>query len=207
MALTHMERQFEVAVARPPATTWRWWWVVLAGGAIGIVATVWQTVERIHWAAGDRGTSVCDISAVVSCTNVYSHWQSSALGIPNSLIGLPVFAFMASAALASLLGSRLARPFLLTAYGITLFMTAFVLWYLEQSAMSIGALCLFCLGCFVSISLVGVGLTRVVDAEHALGYGAAGRRLHALVDTWVDLAIWVGIAFLVAAVLFVGLAL
>ena len=207
MALTHAEHDLEVETGRLPATAWRWWWVVLAGGVIGIGATVWQTVERIHWAAGDRGNSVCDISAVVSCSNVYSHWQSSALGIPNSLIGLPVFAFMASAALAALLGSRPARPFLLTAYGITLFMTAFVLWYLEQSALSIGALCLFCLGCFVSISLVGVGLTRVVDAEGALGAGAAGRRLRTLVDTWADLAIWAGLAFLVAAMLFVGLVL
>ena len=75
-------------------TARRWWWLVLAGGVLGIAGTVWQTMERLAYGSGDKGPSVCDISAIVSCTNVYSHWQSSALGVPNSLIGLPVFAFM-----------------------------------------------------------------------------------------------------------------
>jgi len=40
-------------------------------------------------------------------------------------------------------------------------MTAFVIWYLGQTALSIGALCLFCVGCGASILVAGVGATRL----------------------------------------------
>lgn len=179
---------------------------MLLGGVLGIVGTVWQTVERIEYAAGG-GESVCDISSVLSCSSVYSHWQSSALGVPNSLIGLPVFAFLAGGALAALTGSRLSVGYLRTSLGVALFMTGFVVWYLQQTAFSIGALCLFCLACMVSITLAGVGLIRVADAEGALGSGDLARRVRGAVDAWVDLALWAGLVMLVAATLFVGLAL
>lgn len=203
MALTHSEPE---QVLAPTRTVNPWWYVVLAGAALGIASTVWQTVERIAYAAGD-GSAVCDISAVVSCSNVYSHWQSSALGVPNSLIGLPVFAFLASVAVSGLLGSQLSQRFLVGALGLALFMTVFILWYMEQTAFSIGALCLFCVACMVNITLVSAGLVRVADAQGALGDGRLGRRVHSLVDAWADLAIWVGLLFAVGAMLFVGLVL
>jgi uncharacterized membrane protein len=184
----------------------RWWYVVLAGALIGIVGTSWQTVERIAYAADGAGESFCDISSVLSCSSVYSHWQSSALGIPNSLVGLPVFAFLASAAVSALLGSRLSPVFVRTALGMSLFMTAFVVWYLQQTAMEIGALCLFCLACMVSLTLTSSGLVRVADAESALGSGRVATRVHSWVDSWVDLAAWAGLAMLVAAMLVLGLA-
>lgn len=188
-----------------PRATRRWWWVVLVGAAAGVVATVWQTVERLRYAAGDTD-SFCDISATLSCSSVYTHWQSSALGIPNSLIGLPVFALIAGTALAALLGSRLSATHLRVVLGLALFMTAFVTWYLQQTAFSIGALCLFCVGCMVSISLAGAGLVRVADAEGALGKGRLAARVRAAVDSWVDLALWLGLGMLVAVMLVVGLA-
>jgi len=180
---------------------------MLVGGALGLFTAGWQTVERIAWAADPNATSVCEINSVHSCSSVFSHWQSSALGVPNSLIAMGVFAFMASAAASALLGSKLSRRYLATAYGLTLFMTVFIVWYLEQTAFDIGSLCLFCTACMVNISLVGVGLTRIVDAEGALGDGPAGQRLHTLVDSWADIALWVGLGFAVAAMLFVGLVL
>lgn len=203
MALTHPE---PAHVRAPVRTVRRWWYVVLTGAVLGIISTVWQTVERIAYAKGD-GSAVCDINAVVSCSNVYSHWQSSALGVPNSLIGLPVFAFMASVAVSGLLGTQLAHRFLAGAAGLAVFMTLFIVWYLEQTAFEIGALCLFCAACMVNITLVSAGIVRVADAEGALGDGRVGKRVHGLVDSWADLAIWVGLLLAVAAMLFVGLVL
>ncbi len=203
MALLHTEPERFHAPAR---TVSGWWYVVLTGAVLGIVSTVWQTVERIAYAKGEA-SAVCDISAVVSCSNVYSHWQSSALGVPNSLIGLPVFAFMASLALSGLLGSQLSPRFLAGSLGLSVFMTLFIVWYLEQTAFDIGALCLFCAACMVNITLVSAGLVRVADAEGALGEGPLARRVHAMVDSWADLAVWVGLLMGVAAMLFVGLVL
>jgi uncharacterized membrane protein len=206
MGISSLERTEHEGPLAPTRTVSRWWYLVLAGGVLGIVSTIWQTVERIAYAAGSD-SSVCDISAVLSCSNVYSHWQSSALGVPNSLIGLPVFAFVASLAVSGLLGSQLSRPALGVGWGLTLFMTGFIVWYLEQTAFDIGALCLFCTACMVNITLVGVGLTRVVDTEKVLGGGPAGQRLRTMVDSWADLALWAGLLMAVAAMLFVGLVL
>lgn len=183
----------------------RWYAVMVAGGVLGIITAGWQTVERIDWAAGASG-SVCEINSRVSCSTVFEHWQSSALHISNSIIALPVFAFIASAGLAGLMGSRLSRRYLGAVLGVTLFMTAFVTWYMEQTAFDIGVLCLFCLGCMINIVIAGVGITRVAAAERALGDGRAGRGLALLVESNADLLAWAGLLAVVATMLYVGLA-
>ncbi len=197
----------ELAPARSAVPTARGWWgLVLAGGLLGVIGTVWQTVERIGFESG-TGSAVCDINAVISCGSTYSFWQSSALGVPNSLIGLPVFAIMTSGALAALLGSRHSGRYIATLLGLSVFMTAFVFWYMEQTAFVMGALCLFCTSSMINIMLVGTGLTRVAAAEGALGDGKAGQRLRLLVDSKADLMVWFGIALIVGVMLFAGLVL
>jgi uncharacterized membrane protein len=188
--------------SRGPAMTSRAWWALaLAGGAGGMVTAGWQTVERIQWAQ-DPGVAVaCDLSAVISCSSVFGHWQSSALGIPNSIIALPVFAMLASAALAGVMGARLPRPYLATMLGLSVFMTAFVTWYLVQSAFVMGVLCLFCLGCGVAILLASVGLTRVAAAEGALGSGRLGRSIDTMVRSGADVMLWGGLALVAALML------
>jgi uncharacterized membrane protein len=188
-----------------PTVARGWWGLVLAGGLLGIVGTVWQTVERLS-ALSTSKPSVCDINAVISCGSVYSHWQSSALGVPNSLIGLPVFAIMTSAAVGALLGSRPSKRYVGLLLGLGVFMTLFVVWYMEQTAFAMGALCLFCTASMVNIILIGIGLTRVADAEGALGEGRLGRTVHTMVDSWADLAVWIGLMLLVGVMLFLGLA-
>jgi uncharacterized membrane protein len=184
----------------------RWYALMLLGGSLGIVTAVWQTVERIAWAKNPDAGSICEINSVLSCSSVYSHWQSSALGIPNSLIGLPVFAMLASAGLAGVLGSRLSRGYLATLFGVTIFMAGFVTWYMEQSAFSIRVLCLFCVGCAVNVVIAGIGVTRVAAAEHAFGTGRFGREMRLQVESRSDLIAWLGLAAIIAAMLLVGLA-
>jgi uncharacterized membrane protein len=194
--------------AAPPRTSLRpWYALMLVGGALGLFTAGWQTVERIAWAADPTASSVCEINAVLSCSSVFSHWQSSALGVPNSLIAMAVFGVIASAGLAGLLGSRLSRSYLATVFGVTVFMTAFVVWYLEQSALSIGVLCLFCVGCAVNIIVAGVGVTRVAAGEEALGRGRLGRGVAAMVGANADVVAWVGLAALLTLVLVLGLTL
>lgn len=205
MAVKQTRAQPSPGTAVPTASR-GWWALVLAGGLLGIIATVWQTAERLSTLSG-KGAPVCDINAVVGCGSVYGHWQSSALGVPNSLIGLPVFAIMTSAAAGALLGSRPSRRYLAGLLGLSAFMTVFVVWYMEQTAFVIGSLCLFCAASMVNIILTGIGLTRVADAEGALGEGQLARRVHAMVDSSTDLAVWIGIAVLVGLMLYLGLAL
>ena len=202
MGVLQLERQ-----AAPRAVTARgWWFLVLAGAALGIVSTVWQTVDRIAHASGEAGASICEINALVSCSSVFDHWQSSALGIPNSLIGLPVFALLASGAVSALMGSRLSRSYLGGLLGVSVFMTVFITWYMHQTAFDIGALCLFCAACLVGIVLAGTGLTRALAAEPLESDGVPGR-LTRLVDSGADIALWGGVLVLVAVMLLFGLVL
>jgi uncharacterized membrane protein len=183
-----------------------WWWVVPAGGVLGVITTVWQTVERIETlGAADNASPLCEINAVVSCGAVFDEWQSSALGIPNFLVGLPVFALMASAALGALLGSRPSRRYVAVLWGIALFMTAFVVWYMQQSAFVMGALCVFCTASMVSIMVIGAGLTRVADATGVLGSARTGQVLARLVESSSDLVLWAGLLVAVAVMLWLGL--
>jgi uncharacterized membrane protein len=184
-----------------------WYALMLVGGLLGLFTAGWQTVERIAWASDPNATSVCEINSVLSCSSVFSHWQSSALGVPNSLIAMGVFGFIGSAGLAGVLGSRLSRGYLATVFGLTVFMTAFVVWYLEQSALSIGVLCLFCVGCAVNIVLAGIGVTRVASRSGALGQGGFGRGVAAMVEARADVVAWVGLAALLALMMVLGLAL
>lgn len=178
---------------------------MLIGGSLGIITAAWQTVERLAYAADPTADSVCEINAVLSCSSVYSHWQSSALGIPNSLIGLPVFALIASAGLAGVLGSSLSRGYLAAIGGMTLFMAGFVTWYMFQSAFVISVLCLFCVACMVNVVVAGIGVTRVAAAQQVLGHGRAGRELRLLVESGADLIAWLGLAAAVAVMLYFGL--
>lgn len=188
------------------ARTRLWYALVLAGGLLGVGTAAWQTVDRIAWAADPTAGSICEINSVLSCSSVFSHWQSSALGLPNSLVALPLFGLFAATGLAGLLGSRLSPTYLTTALAMNVFFALFIVWYLEQSAFPIGVLCLFCLGCGANAVVTGVGLTRVVAAEHALGGGRWGREVGLLVDSGADLIAWAGVVLVVAAMLVVGLA-
>lgn len=185
-----------------------WWALMVLGGLLGVVSGVMQTVDRTAWAAGEKaGNGLCEINAVLSCSSVYGHWQSSALGIPNAMIGMPVFALIASAGLAGLLGSRLSRAYLGTIAGLTLGMTGFLLWYMAQSAFALGTLCLYCTACMAAIIVAGTGVARAVDGGLVLGAGRAGRELRTATRGGSDVLAWSGLLLLVAAMLYVGLAL
>lgn len=190
-----------------PADARPWWGLVLGAGLLGVGTTITQTVERIAYLKNPQALSICDINSTLSCTSVFSHWQSSALGIPNSLIGLTVFAVLGSAGLAGVLGARLPRAYVATLLGLTVFMAGFITWYMEQSAFAIHVLCLFCVGCAVSVVTAGVGITRVAAAQHALGDGRAGYWLRLLVQSRADLVAWFGLALVIAAMLLFGLVL
>lgn len=195
----------ESRLGRTRVTRRLWPVLMLVGGAAGVVSGVWQTVERIAFASGGNKGAFCEISSVLSCNSVFDHWQSSALGIPNSLVSIPVFAVLAFAGLSLLMGSQLSRSYLATLFALTVFMAAFLTWYMEQSAMSIGVLCLYCTVCAASVIMTGIGLTRVVAANESLGTGRVGRRLGLLVDSGSDVVIWLGLALLIAVLLYLGL--
>jgi uncharacterized membrane protein len=183
-----------------------WYVLVLLAGAVGMVSAGWQLVERIAFADNADAGSVCDFNAILSCSSVFGQWQSSALGVPNTLVSLPVFAALAATAVAGILGSRFARPYLAGLLGLSLFMAAFATWYSYQTAFEMGAMCLFCTIGSAAVLTAGIGVTRVAAAERALGDGRAGRALALLVNSKSDLIAWSGLILINAVMLYFGLA-
>lgn len=184
-----------------------WFALVLLAATVGMVSAGWQIVERIATAQDADATSVCDFNSVLSCTSVFTQWQSSALGVPNTLISLPVFAALAATAVAGILRTRFAPSYLAVMLGLSLFMAGFATWYSYQTGFVMGAMCLFCTIGSAGVLIAGIGVTRVAAAGRALGDGRAGRVLALLVNSKSDLIAWLGLILINAVMLYYGLTL
>jgi uncharacterized membrane protein len=208
---THTENQvtgYEGTTQRVgDAPSTRPWYALMLGAAIvGMISAGWQLVERIATAENADAGSVCDFNAILSCSSVFTQWQSSALGVPNTLVSLPVFAALAATAVAGILRSRFARPYLAALLGLALFMAAFATWYSYQTGFVMGAMCMFCTIGSAAVLTAGIGVTRVAAAGRAFGDGRAGRALDLLVNSKSDLIAWFGLILINAGMLYFGLA-
>jgi len=130
----------------------RWPWAVLvAGSAVGLIASFIQTIERINFAKNPTTPLQCDLNAIFSCSNVFDAWQSSVFGFSNSILCISFFAVVLGGALAGLTGSRLHRTLRLVLHFFTVFFLGFGAWYLWQSTFYIGYICIFCLACYTGV--------------------------------------------------------
>lgn len=119
------------------------------GGAIaaiaGMASTVTQLVERIALAENPRADLSCNVSKLVSCTDVLLAPQASVFGpIPNAAIGLAMFSMFLTAFAVSASRSSLSRNLGRGVQFLMLFMLGFVTWFMYETAFVIGALCLYC---------------------------------------------------------------
>lgn len=183
----------------------RWWVIALVSALAGVIFTSVQIVEKITILKNPGQILLCDVSPLVSCTNVLEAWQSSVLGPPNALVGAVMFAVFASAGLSGALGSRLARAYVLALWALAVFFLCFASWFMYQTAFTIGSLCLWCTGITTAVIVICAALTRLVVADGALGTGRIAKAFEFLVRAQLDLAIWVGWWFAIAGLVWVGL--
>lgn len=179
--------------------------VAVAGGA-GVLVTAMQLLDRIALAENPQAPLVCDISSVLSCGSVLTAWQSSALGVPNAMVGLAVFSAFLSAGLAAALGGALSLRYLRVLEALALGMLGFTLWYLAQTTFVLGALCLYCTVVGTSVVLVNLAVSRMWRRAGGLGgRGPLTRLARGFVDSgddrWVWAALWLGVAAVIALVL------
>lgn len=120
-------------------------WLLLIGGAIGIIASAILTNEYIHLLKSPSYRPVCNLNPIFSCSSVTTSHQAHAFGIPNELMGLPGYAIVATIGAAMLAGATFKRWFWQTVNGGLLLMIAFTTWLQFQTLYRIGALCLFCM--------------------------------------------------------------
>jgi uncharacterized membrane protein len=185
-----------------------WFGIVTVAAVVGMASTIIQIVERVTLAENADANLLCDINGTFSCGNVLTAWQSSVFGpIPNSAIGLSVFALTLGVAGAGVLGSQLSK----VAWGVATFfagfMAVFTVWFLAQTAFVISAVCLYCLVIGTMVLLINISWWRI---GNQLGYLEGNRFLDAagwMVRGGTDLFAWIGLGVIVAVMMVAGLAI
>jgi len=173
---------------------------VAAGGAIGLVASFLQTMEKLALLKNADSKLVCDLSSVFSCTNVLNAWQSSVFGFPNSLMCMVLFTTFGIAGLVGATGGKLTRGMRLGVHGLALFTLFFGMWFLWQSTFSIGSLCLYCLFCFSGLLLLNWSWVRVNAAD--LPIGVSGRAtLQRAIASGADTFGWIVLALAITFIM------
>lgn len=119
-------------------------WLLIVSGALGVLASYVITVDKFQLLQDPSFSPSCNLSPVLSCSNVMRSGQASVFGFPNPLLGLATYPVVAFVGFAVLAGARLRRWFWLGLNLGTLFGAGFCMWLMTQALYEIGALCLWC---------------------------------------------------------------
>jgi uncharacterized membrane protein len=176
----------------------RWGWLLAAASGIGIVSGSITIVDKIALLNDPAAGSFCDISSTVGCTPVLLAWQSSVLGPPNALLGVIMFAILATSGLVVGAGGTLSRAMTTGLLALNVFFAAFLTWYMFEVAYSIGSLCPFCTVCAAGCLVSLVAVNRLAAAN---GLQFAQRMARGSLDALLA----VGWGAIIAAMLFSGI--
>lgn len=125
-------------------------WVLLLGGAFGLLAAFQLTIEKFAIVADPNYSPGCDINPVLSCGSVIVTEQAEAFGFPNPIIGLIGYSVVITIAVLLLAEVDLPRWVWLGLNVGALFGFGFIIWLIFQSLYVIGALCPWCMVAWAS---------------------------------------------------------
>ena len=142
------------------------WMAVLA--AIGISAAVILSIEKIEILSEPVHVTSCSLSPVVSCSPIIASPQASALGFPNSFIGIFGFTAVFTAAMTIAAGAtKLSRMWWRTLLSGIALGAIFSGWLFYQGVFEIGKLCLYCmLVWLVTFALLWLTAAYCVDNKY-----------------------------------------
>lgn len=186
--------------ARPKAGAGTVGWVLLVGSALGWIASLALSLDKLALLENPGASLACDISPFISCGTFLGTWQASTFIIPNMFIGLTGFSIMG--VVGALYLSRVQLPgwFVWAAFGGVVFSFAFVHWLALNALFAIHALCPWCLVVWaVSAPMFFVMLARLVETDVLQVSGTARRLMRA----WVPLSLaWYLLVIVAAIVVF-----
>ncbi|MFF5494446.1 vitamin K epoxide reductase family protein [Streptomyces aquilus] len=119
-------------------------WLLIVTGALGILASFVITIDKFQLLQDPDFAPSCNLSPVLSCSNVMRSDQAGVFGFPNPLLGLLSYPVVAAVGFALLAGGRFRRWFWLGLNAGTLLGAGFCMWLMTQALYEIGALCLWC---------------------------------------------------------------
>jgi uncharacterized membrane protein len=162
---------------------------VLIAGVIGLIASATLTVEKIEVLLNPSYVPSCNLNPIVSCGSVMTTPQASALGFPNSLIGIGAFTVVTVTGVLAVTKVRLPQWYWVGMTVGTLVGAAFVHWLIFQSLYRIGALCPYCMVVWVAtISLLVVVASIAFRPSGESHGGAITRELYRW--RWSIATIW-----------------
>ncbi|MGL4306554.1 MAG: vitamin K epoxide reductase family protein [Mycobacteriaceae bacterium] len=139
---------------------------VLAGGLIGLIASLTLTIERIELLKNPSYVPSCSINPVLSCGSVMVTPQAALLGFPNPILGLIAFTIVVVTGVLALARVTLPRWYWLSLAAGLLVGVVFVNWLVFQSLYRIGALCPYCMVVWaVTIPLFVIALTAALFTD------------------------------------------
>ena len=170
------------------------WWILIAGLA-GLIASATLTVEKIELLLNPAYVPSCNLNPIVSCGSVMTTPQASALGFPNSLIGIGAFAVVTVTGVLAVTKVPLPQWYWVGLAAGTLAGAGFVHWLIFQSLYRIGALCPYCMVVWVAIiSLLVVVSTLALRPSGEIPNSAVMRELYRW--RWSVAAAWFTAVFL-----------
>ncbi|BBX66179.1 membrane protein [Mycobacterium saskatchewanense] len=120
------------------------WWVLIAG-AIGLLASMTLTIEKVELLRNPAYVPSCNINPILACGSVMVTPQASVFGFPNPLLGIVGFTVVVVTGVLAVAKVQLPQWYWIgLAVGI-LIGAAFVHWLIFQSLYRIGALCPYCM--------------------------------------------------------------
>jgi uncharacterized membrane protein len=184
----------DVRVPAPSA-----WWVLIAG-AIGLLASMTLTVEKIEILLNPSYVPSCNINPIVSCGSVMTTAQASVLGFPNPLLGIIGFTVVVVTGVLAAAKIPLPRWYWAGLDAGILMGAVFVHWLIFQSLYRIGALCPYCMVVWVVTLTLLVVVTSIAFRPSLEGSTPVGRVLFQW--RWSIAVLWFTGVFLLIMVRF-----
>lgn len=144
-------------------------WVMLIGGAIGLIAAVTLLLEKIKLLEDPNYVPSCSINPILSCGTVMKTEQAGVFGFPNPVLGLIGFSVVIATGAALLAGARLARWYWIALQAGVIAGVIFIGWLAFQSLYSIGALCPYCMVVWTVTLLIAWWVTARNAETGAIG--------------------------------------
>lgn len=119
--------------------------LLVVGGFIGFAASFVLTIDKLKLLKNPDFVPLCDISAIVSCTDVMKSDQSGIFGFPNPLLGLVGFTIVITLGVVVWAGADLAEWVWGGLQVGTIAGLALIHWLAYQTLYEIGALCPYCM--------------------------------------------------------------
>lgn len=136
----------------PKILSTKWFSVLLIiVGAVGMIASVQLTIDKIHVLKDPNFDPACNINPIFSCGSVMKTKQAEIAGVPNTLVGLATFPVLITIGAVMLFGARMNRRFWQLFQLGVLGGLGMVIYLFFQGVYRINALCIYCVATWVAM--------------------------------------------------------